>query len=234
MSLYSLDSGRELLLPDSFAADIPHTVCITGHREKSIPDYKGDPQYHDLTVAAVKLMLYRYLDHLFNLGYTDFISGLATGTDLWAAEHILKKRDSGRNVRLIGAMPYLRHSQYFSVSDRELLRKAERSADVLLTVCADPQMTYGKPFGGAKRSMSLYRDRNCFMVDNASAVAAFLNRNGAASGTAQTVNYANRRGRLICRFGTEDVFSVIDSAGTDIRRISNEIQLIPSDEILLC
>ena len=109
--LFSLDSGLPVStkLPEDH--DPERTVCFTGHREKSIQPFEGNPLYHPLTVSAVKLMIYRCIDLAVGQGYNCFISGLATGTDLWAAEYVMKKKLSGKKLSLIGAIPYLRHAE---------------------------------------------------------------------------------------------------------------------------
>ena len=115
-------------------------------------------------------------------------------------------------------MPYLRHAERFPRDYVTLLEYVERSADVLVTVNSDPDIVYGKHGEAA----GLYRDRNYYMVDRSSAVIAFLNEGSFASGTSQTVNYAYRNGRLICRFGINDVYALIDRAGADLRSIRRE------------
>lgn len=224
--LKSLISGQPVYPAESIAPDRNRTVCITGHREKNVPPYGGNPLYRSLTLSAVKLMLYRYIDMAAEQGYLNFISGLAVGTDLWAAEYIIKKRKSNKNIRLIGAMPYLRHAERFPADYRRLLAQVEKEADVLVTVNDDPDIVYGSPSAGENRSADLYRRRNYFMVDHSSAVIAFLSSGHSISGTAQTVNYARRTGCRVCRFGTDDVFRIIDSSGTDIRLIGREIMFL--------
>ena len=95
--LFSLDWGLPVStkLPEDH--DPERTVCFTGHREKSIQPFEGNPLYRPLTVSAVKLMIYRCIDLAVGQGYNCFISGLATGTDLWAAEYVMKKKLSGKN-----------------------------------------------------------------------------------------------------------------------------------------
>lgn len=226
--LHSLNSDMPVITADKFVPGIlSHTVCITGHREKSISAYGGNPVYKDMTVSAVKLMLCRYIDMAVERGYTDFFSGLAIGTDLWAAEYILKKKKSNNSLRLIGVMPFLRHAEFFPKPYKELLTETEKQADVLLTVNSDPEITYS-------HSSALYKDRNYFMVENSSAVIAFLNSGSFASGTAQTVNYANRRGRKVCRFGIDDIYRIIDKTGPDIRKIGKEIQFLDNEFDLYC
>lgn len=219
----SFVSGMTVYPASEFSSDRSRTVCITGHREKNIQPYSGDPLYMNITVSAVKLMLYRYIDMAAERGYTDFISGLATGADLWAADYILRKKRVNPKLRLIGAMPYLRHAEHFAKPYLRLLAETERYADMLITVNEDPDIVYSR--NGAS---GLYRDRNYFMVDRSSAVIAFLNRDSIASGTAQTVNYAYRSGRKICSFGLDDVYAVIDRAGADIRSIGRETAFLPN------
>lgn len=225
--LTSLISGVPVYTADQISPDKKKTVCITGHREKSIPSYQGNPVYRSITKSAVRLMLYRYIDMAAERGYENFISGLAVGTDLWAAEYILKKRKSNSNIRLIGAMPYLRHAERFPQVYKGLLAEVEKEADFLVSVNDDPDIIYGSASSAEDNcSSDLYRDRNYYMVDKSSAVIAFLNSRCNISGTAQTVNYANRTGCKVCRFGIEDIFRIIDSSGADIRMIGREIAFL--------
>lgn len=224
--LKSLISGMPVFSADKVCPAKGKTVCITGHREKSIAAYEDNALYRNITISAVKLMLYRYIDMAVECGYENFISGLAVGTDLWAAEYIIKKRSSNKNLRLIGAMPYLRHAERFPAKYRELLAHVEKEADLLITINDNPDIIYGAPSLGRNCSKELYRDRNYFMVDSSSAVIAFLNKSGSFSGTAQTVNYANRNSCKVCRFGIEDIFDIMSETGTDIRRIGREIMFL--------
>lgn len=222
----SLVSGKSVYPSDYIVPDRKKTLCITGHREKSISSYNGNPIYRNITVSAVKLMLCRYIDMAIERGYENFISGLAVGTDLWAAQYIAEKRRLHSNIRLIGAMPYLRHAERFPENYRKLLLQVEQQADFLVTVNEDPDIIYGAHSAGDNCSKNLYRDRNYYMVDNSSAVIAFLNKEGTISGTAQTVNYANRRGLKVCRFGIEDVFEIMEASGPDIQKIKRELSFL--------
>lgn len=220
--LSSLVSGVPVYTKDKITPDPKKTVCITGHREKSIIPYDDNPIFREITVSAVKLMLYRYIDMAAERGFDYFISGLATGTDLWAAEYILEKKKHNSSIKLIGAMPYLRHADYFPADYKRILADVEKGADYLVTVNADPDIIYNK----SPEGKNLYRDRNYYMVDRSSAVIAFFNSGTTFSGTSQTISYAYRNGRKICRFGMDDVYGIIDSAGADIRSISREIAFL--------
>lgn len=224
----SLDSGRTVQTAENGLFDRSRTICFTGHREKSIADYRNNPHLRLHTLAAVRLMLYRYIDMAVESGYDTFISGLAEGTDLWAADYVLCLKKSNPNIRLIGVMPYLKHSKYFSPSYRETLKNAELNADLLLSTEMNPDMVYGSA-AYTNRSPDLYRRRNYFMADNSSAVIAFFNTDSFRSGTAQTVSYAKRCGLPVYRFGTDEVFSAMDSAdGDDIHCIRQKIMSLPN------
>ena len=221
--LFSIDSGVPVLPSDEIVTDRADTVCFTGHRENSVLPYRGDPIYSSITLRTVQLMLFRYIDMAVESGYRSFISGLAEGTDLWAAKYILGKKHSDSSIRLIGVMPYLRHAERFSPRYKELLCDVERGADMLLTTNTDPDVVYGKSRSEGNTSPDLYRVRNYFMADNASAVISYFNEGSFKSGTSQTLNYAVRQGLKIRRFGLEEAYGIIDECGPDIEGIRRKL-----------
>ncbi len=200
-------------------------VCVTGHREKLIAPYRDDPDMLGITRTAVKLMLERYIDIVMDKGYTTLISGLAEGTDLWAADYVISRKRFASECKLIGIMPYLKHANGFSAENTELLKRVERHADLLITTCDNRNMIYGKTVG-SNADPHVYRDRNFFMVDNSAAVIAFHSEASAHSGTGQTVRYAERLGKPIFSFGIDDVYNVIDSAGPDKAAIFEALKSI--------
>ena len=221
--LFSLDSGVQVLPADEIDVDIERAVCFTGHRETNIIPYGNDPLYRNITTRTVQLMLCRYIDMAIEQGYRDFISGLAIGTDLWAAKYVLAKKRSDSSVRLIGVMPYIRHAERFSASYKELLAEVEKSTDQLLTTNTDASIVYGKNRSAENSSPELYKVRNYFMADHASAVISFFNEGSFKSGTYQTLNYAVKEGRKIRRFGLDDVYALIEECGPDIERIRRKL-----------
>ncbi|MCM1232353.1 MAG: DUF1273 domain-containing protein, partial [Ruminococcus flavefaciens] len=70
--------------------------CFTGHR----PEKLGVPE--DVVTAALTKEIRTAIAD----GFQTFISGMARGVDLWAAEIVLALRDEGAAVRLICASPY--------------------------------------------------------------------------------------------------------------------------------
>ncbi|MCM1506548.1 MAG: DUF1273 domain-containing protein [Ruminococcus flavefaciens] len=218
----SLVSGVKVFPPSAVSPDISRTVCITGHRKNKITPYKNNTV---ITYSAVRLMLYRYIDMAVEAGYENFISGLASGTDLWSAEYVLMKKSRNSNIKLIAVMPFLKHAVFLSDEERSLLAKIEKNADYLVSVNENPDIVYGKNVSGSC-SVNVYRDRNYYMVDHSSAVIAFINNDVQYSGTSQTMNYAYKNGRRIHSFSMETISDIIERSDSDIRTIGQEIALL--------
>ena len=225
----SLISGRPVCSAGIPLPPAEKTACITGHRESGIVPYRNSEKYRRITTLTVRYMLFHKIDVAIARGYNVFIDGLAVGTDLWSAEYIAEKKKNGSNIMLIGVMPFLRHAECFPQGYKELLKRIENSADYLITTCQNPDIVYSKGAETSESSPSLYRDRNYFMVDNSSAVISFFNNEKVRSGTAQTLNYARRKDRLVLSFGLEDVYGIISRSNGDIRRIKQEIELSDCD-----
>lgn len=73
-----------------------HRCCFTGHR----------PEKMELGEIKIKSMLEKAIDKAIEAGYVTFITGMAMGTDIWAAEVVLKRRKTNNNIRLICALPH--------------------------------------------------------------------------------------------------------------------------------
>lgn len=106
------------------------TICFSGHRTFSAGDDEGR------LAAAVQAA---YAD-----GCRTFISGMAAGFDLAAAETVLQLRDSSRasglpdvsgvsggDVRLICAVPFAGQARDFSAEDRRRWEAIVAAADVV-------------------------------------------------------------------------------------------------------
>lgn len=225
LPFYSLISGVILESPENIGNDRKRTVCISGHREKSIIPYQNDYAYYDITIQTVRSLLERCIDLAYINGYDTFISGLAVGADLWGAEYITECRRNGRKMNLIGIMPYLHHSDNFPKNYKDILYDVEKQADKLILMSPNPDIKYCYSPSNVNESRTLYRDRNYFMVDHSSAVIAFLNDKNSHSGTSQTVNYAVRKNIGICKFGIDKAYSLIKKYKS-IDKIKNAVQNI--------
>ena len=75
-----------------------HRCCFTGHRPEKL--HKPEEQIKkDLEVAILQAV---------DDGFVTFISGMARGVDIWAAEIVLRLRESNPAIHLVAASPYRR------------------------------------------------------------------------------------------------------------------------------
>ena len=146
-----------------------HRVCFTGHRPEKLRRIKPE------IVKDLKKEILQATDEGFNV----FISGMARGVDIWAAEIVLQLRADGKNVRLICACPYKGFEENWNIYWRLKYKSVLKEADYVKYVC--PEYSRG-----------CFQIRNEWMVDHSAKVIAVFK--GEKSGTGNTVKYAARKG----------------------------------------
>ena len=146
------------------------TCCFTGHRPEKL---KGKE-------STIIKNLSKEIEKAICEGYDTFISGMAPGVDIWAAEEILRMKESGQNIRLVCSVPFENVEKNRSEKDKEVFRDVIERCDETVYIC--------KKYA---RWCFLARDR--WMVDNSARVIAVFN--GAHGGTEYTVNYARSKER---------------------------------------
>lgn len=151
-----------------------HRCCFTGHR----PEKLGAAE------EEIKAALTRAIRAAISDGYSVFISGMARGVDLWAAETVLDLRDKGEAVRLICAVPFPGFELRWERDWRERYQSILKRADLTRTVCS-------------QYSKSCFQIRNQWMVDHSAQVIAVYN--GTGGGTRNTLEYAMARGVPVVR-----------------------------------
>ncbi len=150
------------------------TCCFTGHR----------PEKLTATEEEVKTALEKAIQAAISDGYMVFISGMARGTDLWAAEIVLGLRDAGQPLRLLCAAPYPGFEQRWGARWRDCARRVLAAAD---------QVHFVSPgYAG-----NCFRLRNEWMVDHAARVIAVYH--GGSGGTRNTLRYAAAHGVPVVR-----------------------------------
>ena len=77
-------------------------VCFTGKRPQNMP-FKFD-EYHPRCIA-LKEKMYNEIEKLISIGCSHFITGMALGVDIWAAEAVLYFKRRGMPVLLEAAIP---------------------------------------------------------------------------------------------------------------------------------
>lgn len=144
-------------------------VCFTGHR----------PEKLTVPESEVKTALEQEIKQAISDGLNVFISGMARGVDLWAAEIVLRLRSDGAAIKLICASPFEGFERSWSSADKSLYSKILVSADLVRFICPG----YSK---------ACFQIRNEWMVNHSARVIAVFN--GTPSGTKNTVDYAWRSG----------------------------------------
>lgn len=144
-----------------------HRCCFTGHRPEKLE------QPETVIVEALEKEIRTAIAD----GFQTFISGMARGVDLWAAEIVLAFRDEGAAVRLICASPYYGFENRWSWNWQERYRRVMERADLVRFICP-------------AYSRDCFQRRNKWMVDHSARVIAVYN--GQPGGTRNTVEYAQR------------------------------------------
>lgn len=152
--------------------------CFTGHR----------PEKLGLSEDTVVQLLDKAIRQAIIDGYSVFISGMARGVDIWAAEIVLRLRTEGIPIKLICASPYDGFEKSWSSGWKERYRKVMSGADLVRFICPG-------------YSRACFQIRNEWMVDHAAQVIAVWN--GQPSGTKNTIDYANRNGIMVVNIYNE-------------------------------
>ena len=148
--------------------DRSKTCCFSGHR----------PEKANMQEQDIKFRLRIEIDKAVKDGYTTFISGMARGVDIWAAELVLEKKRMNKDIKLICAQPYEFFSKDQGWQWNVKYTKIAAQADEVVTV-------------SYKSNKGCYMLRNKWMVDHSSRLIAVFN--GEPSGTKNTIDYAEKK-----------------------------------------
>lgn len=146
-----------------------HRACFTGHRPEKLNQPEG------VVVKGLTNAIHEAIAD----GKNVFISGMARGVDIWAAEIVLRLRSEGEDVKLICASPYEGFERGWSADWQQRYNAVLRDADLVRYICPG-------------YSRACFQIRNEWMVNHSSLVIAVFN--GQPSGTKNTIDYAIRRG----------------------------------------
>ena len=155
-----------------YSLDRAKSCCFTGHRPGKLPGRALPNSYETVAIA-------NKLDDLIKSacgnGYEFFISGMAFGFDMLAAEAVLRNP----NAKLVCALPLLNQSLFWNSNEKK------RYSDILNRAAI---IIYPKE----EDVKNGYMNRNKYMVNNSSFVIACFNESNKQirSGTAATVRYA--------------------------------------------
>lgn len=146
-----------------------HRVCFTGHR----------PEKMNMNERKIKKALRPIIAKSIEEGYTTYITGMARGVDMWAAEIVLAEKKKNPDIHLICASPHEGFEKRWDDTEKQRYRDILSQADIVKYI-------------SEHASRSCYQIRNEWMVDrSARVIAAF---NGEKGGTRNTILYAQRKG----------------------------------------
>ena len=161
--------------------------CFTGYRPAKFPFElnNGNKEYNKLESDLLTL-----LNNLFLDGYTEFLSGMAMGFDIIAAECVLtlKQMHPKADIKLICVLPFINQIDSFDNEWKTRHTDIIREADDIIVLYDN----YNK---------GCYQERNKFMVDRASAVVTWFD--GKVGGTYNTLAYAAKTNKTILNLKPE-------------------------------
>lgn len=162
--------------------------CFTGHRPESLKVLfnKSSEEY-----CALKKVLSSVIDSCIDDGYTDFISGMARGIDIMAAEIVIEKKKNNPLLSLHAALPCPNQCDGWTNIEKEQFKE--------LLSCADTKTIISPIF-----TSTCMLSRNRYMVDNSERVIAVWN-GYFKGGTAYTVRYAKKEGKEIINIRPKDL-----------------------------
>lgn len=145
-----------------------HRCCFTGHR----PHKLNAPEH------IVIQQLRQSILHAISEGYVTFISGMAWGVDIWAAEIVLELKKQFP-IHLIAAVPYDGFEKSWDNDWKVRYQQVLSQADLIKYI--SPHYHKG-----------CFQQRNEWMVNHSSLLIAAYT--GEPGGTRNTVEYAKRNG----------------------------------------
>ena len=154
-----------------------HTCCFTGHRPQKLP--WGFDEDRNGCIAMKEIVKLEIQNSILNYGITHFISGMALGFDMIAAEIVLELKKNYPFITLECALPCKNQQKYWQKEQKQRYEKNLSQADKI-TYVSDKLY-----FDGCMQK------RNKYMIDNSSMLIALFN--GSAGGTKQTVVRAKQK-----------------------------------------
>ena len=150
-------------------------VCaFTGHR----PEKLALTEESEEKCLELKFKLRAEIDYAISEGYTHFISGMARGTDIWAAEAVLEASfKSGRNIKLYAAVPFPEQAETWMEWEKERYEEILRFCEGVFLV-------------SPKYSQNCMKKRNEFLVHHSERIIAVYD--GKSGGTEKTVSMAKK------------------------------------------
>lgn len=153
-----------------------NTCCFTGPRPPRLPMNGNE---YSAEIAALKTNIRSAVFDAYYEGFRCFISGMADGFDLFAAETVLEMKADFEGISLVAALPYPEALQRHSAFITKRMENVLQRADAVFCITE-------KYFSGCELL------RNKFMVDKSSRIIGYYD--GISPGTAHCWKYALEKG----------------------------------------
>ncbi len=157
------------------------SCCFTGYRPEKFPFILNS---ESVKYAELESKLINTVFSLSPGENCTFYTGMAMGFDIIAAEAVLllKKSRLGDKIKLMCVLPYAGQGEGFPTDWKRRFDTVAECADGIITL-------------SDKYEKGCYFRRNHYMVNNSDCVITWFD--GKKGGTAETLAYAERRGRRI-------------------------------------
>lgn len=161
--------------------DYGKTAAFTGHRSQKLPF-----GFNETLPSALKLRaaIRAEIEYAVLCGYMFFLTGMALGTDMIAAEEVLSlKKELYPHIELIAALPCRGQSDSWPLSNRTRY-------DNILKRCSKVVYVNDRPyFNGCMQA------RNRYLIDHSTLLIAVYD--GKPGGTGSTVSMARKKGHAM-------------------------------------
>ena len=142
-----------------------HRCCFTGHRPEKLTMSEDD----------AKAWLEKQIQAAVADGFVTFLTGMAMGVDLWAAEIVLRLKEENPDIHLIACTPWPGFAAKWKEPWKSMYYDTMKKADFKVNV-------------SDHYHNGVFQKRNEYMVDRSSRVIALYN--GTPGGTKNTIDYA--------------------------------------------
>ncbi len=157
-----------------------YSCCFTGHRPSGLPFKYNE---NDPRCIELKRQLRFHITRLITENNVNkFITGMAMGIDIFAAEEVLGLKEMFPVIEIICAIPCPNQTDGWNSSWKQ------RYQDIINN--CDKSVTLSEEY-----SRACMHIRNRYMVDNSRYLIAVFG--GGGGGTASTIRYANKKEREI-------------------------------------
>lgn len=186
-------------IEQTFGYSKKQTIAFTGNRELTTPNGHIDRNLENV----IRTELHFILEDCYKEGFRYFLSGMAWGFDLMAAQAVLDLKEQYPDIKLIAVIPFENQEGKFSDANKILYCNVLNSADNQIII------------NSTGYSNAAYHKRNDYLIDNASEIIAYCNTDikttrGKGHGALTTIKKAEDKGLFVMNLYQElaDYFSL--------------------------